>query len=224
MLGHNLDWWNTVMLSFLAIGAIAAVIVVVATAIVIKLQDKEFADAKEALEQYKISAKAEADIKINAARDEARTQNKILEKATADANKAASEANERAEQASKAASILNERAAALEAQAATAQRDAEQARLEQKKIEAAVAWRRLTAEQHKKLLDVLASAKFSMHLEYSQSDPEATQFADDIFRTLKEISRNRCVHTSSYYAAGTHWRDCLRRANYRQSEFRSGSE
>jgi len=38
MLGHILDWCNTVMLVFLGVGAIAGVVVVVSATIVVKMQ------------------------------------------------------------------------------------------------------------------------------------------------------------------------------------------
>ena len=55
MFGLSLDTWNNVMLVFLGLGALAAVIVVVSTVVIIKLQRLEAADATLAFEQYKLS-------------------------------------------------------------------------------------------------------------------------------------------------------------------------
>jgi hypothetical protein len=54
MFGLSLDTWNNIMLVFLGIGALAAVVVVVSTVIVIKLQRLEATDASLAFEQYKL--------------------------------------------------------------------------------------------------------------------------------------------------------------------------
>jgi len=160
MFGHDLPWWNAVMLSFLGIGAIAAIIVVVATAIIIKLQDQEAADAKDALEKYKITAKmdsdiaiakarADAEVAINAVREEASTQNKILEKATADATAHAADAN-------KAAADANDRAA---------------------KIMKDVAWRMLSPADANTLRATLESDIGDVNIRYTDGDPEALFFA-----------------------------------------------
>jgi len=102
MLGLSLDAWTTIMLLSYGAAAIVATVVGVSTYAVVQLQKQAADDAEDALEKYKITAKADADVKISAAREEARTQNKILEKATADANKAAGDANERAAEIMKA--------------------------------------------------------------------------------------------------------------------------
>jgi len=54
MFGLSLATWNNIMLVFLGIGALAAVIVVVSTFVVIKLQRLEAENAGLAFEQYKL--------------------------------------------------------------------------------------------------------------------------------------------------------------------------
>jgi len=91
MLGHTLDWWNTIMIVFLGVGAIAAVIVVVATVVIVKLEKQSSAAADAALEQFKISARlqiAQATAISDSARAEAAEANNraaFLENQTAQA-------------------------------------------------------------------------------------------------------------------------------------------
>jgi hypothetical protein len=62
------------------------------------------------------------------------------------------------------------------------------AKLETERLRAQVAWRRISPEQHIGLAQVLSIHGFAMYFEYSQSDPEATQFAEDIYKSLTSIS------------------------------------
>ena len=71
--------------------------------------------------------------------------------------------------------------------AANSEKDAANARLETERLRAQVAWRRVSLEQHAKLVEALSTHCFSMYFEFSQADPEATQFAEDIFKSLKAI-------------------------------------
>lgn len=119
MFGHDLQWWNTVLVVFLAIGAFSAISVVVATRIVIKLQDQEAVDARRALEEYKVSAKRDSDIAIG--------------KVQADADVKITQANTEIEKA--------------KADAAEANRKAETEKLERVKLEAIVAPRTLRVDQ-----------------------------------------------------------------------------
>jgi len=75
----------------------------------------------------------------------------------------------------------------VEERVADAKRDAANAHLETERLRSQVAWRRISQGQHDKLVQALSSRRFSMYFEYSQADPEATQFAEDVFRTLKDI-------------------------------------
>jgi hypothetical protein len=59
MLGLSLDFWNNILVVFLGLGALAAIIVVVSTFIVIRLQRLEAADASLAFEQYKLGVSAQ---------------------------------------------------------------------------------------------------------------------------------------------------------------------
>lgn len=78
--------------------------------------------------------------------------------------------------------------AEADARAAEANKKAEEERLERLKLEAKVSWRRLSPEQHDKLVQALSAHSFAMYFEYSQSDPEAVQFAEDIFKSLKDAA------------------------------------
>ena len=59
MWGLSLDFWNNIIVAFLALGAFAAVIVGVATYIAFQLQEQETQDANAALERYKIGVAAQ---------------------------------------------------------------------------------------------------------------------------------------------------------------------
>lgn len=74
----------------------------------------------------------------------------------------------------------------VEERVADAKKNAENAHLETERLRSQVAWRRISQEQHDILVHALSGHSFSMYFEYSQADPEATQFAEDIFRTLKD--------------------------------------
>jgi hypothetical protein len=74
----------------------------------------------------------------------------------------------------------------VESKVSDAKKDADNAHLETERLRAQVAWRRISPDQHARLIDALSMHRFSMYFEYSQSDPEATQFAEDIFKSLKD--------------------------------------
>jgi hypothetical protein len=56
MWGLSLDSWNNVIVGFLALGAVAAVVVGVSTYIAFQLQKQEAKDSKDELDKYKIEA------------------------------------------------------------------------------------------------------------------------------------------------------------------------
>lgn len=93
MLGLSLNIWTAIMLLSLGAAAIAAAVVGVSTYAVVQLQKQAAADAEEAFEKYKVTAKADADVKI------------------AEATKEAAKANERAAALEKDAAALNARLA-----------------------------------------------------------------------------------------------------------------
>ena len=153
MFGHDLAWWNTVMLSALGLGAIAAVVVVVATAIVIKLQDQEAADAKFALEQYKISAKRDADIAITQARADADVK---INRTRDDAN------------------ISIER---LHQQNIILEKETSDAKLETERLKERLAWRVLSQDAIAKLKGALSGQLGRLNIYYPASDTEASYLA-----------------------------------------------
>ncbi|MBM3731902.1 MAG: hypothetical protein FJW24_00300 [Acidimicrobiia bacterium] len=75
MLGLDLDSWNDVMVASLAIGAAAAVVVLMATFAVIRLQKAESAAAKDEFERYKLAVSVD----IAGANERAAEANKIAE-------------------------------------------------------------------------------------------------------------------------------------------------
>ncbi|WP_162918206.1 hypothetical protein [Taklimakanibacter deserti] len=73
----------------------------------------------------------------------------------------------------------NERTAEL-------QKEAEAAKLEQERLRQLLAWRRLTADQMKKLVDELTGITFPVTLQVNNADPEATRFAADIGEVFQQ--------------------------------------
>jgi hypothetical protein len=88
------------------------------------------------------------------------------------------------------AARANERALSLEAQTATAQRDAEQARLEQKRIEVAVAWRSLLPDLQTKLATRLAALSGgTIEISWPGYDNEALALATQFVSTFQQANR-----------------------------------
>jgi len=74
--------------------------------------------------------------------------------------------------------------AGLEIAQATAR--AEEAILAQERIKAAVAWRRLTKEQHDKLVSAFKETRLSLFVCSLTGDPEGARFRDDIVKALSD--------------------------------------
>ena len=130
MFGFDLAWWNTAVLVSLALAAMAAVAVLVATRAVIMLQNQEAKDNSDALERYKLEVTA-----------------KVAES--------------------------NERAANLEKEAADA-------RLEQEKLKAQLAWQTMSRQAAETLTRRLSTKPGSVNVQYVANDPEAHAFAIQI--------------------------------------------
>lgn len=74
----------------------------------------------------------------------------------------------------------NERAAQLE-------KDAALARLETERLKTLMAWRRITTQQHARIVATLkGKVTDDVSVEFVDSDPEATQFHADLWQTLKD--------------------------------------
>lgn len=78
------------------------------------------------------------------------------------------------------------RAAALEKKAARLTKEAEEAKLETERLKAQVAWRRLPSDQRKMIVDDLTGKTLAIHFDYSQNDPEAMQFAEDLLKAIRD--------------------------------------
>jgi hypothetical protein len=77
-----------------------------------------------------------------------------------------------------------ERAATLESRAAELEKEAAEARLEQEKLKAQLAWRRLSDDQARTITAHLTGLAFKPTLSAITSDPESTLFALDIHRAM----------------------------------------
>jgi hypothetical protein len=155
-LSHSVDWWNTAMIWGLALAAIAAVFVVIATRIVVS-KTGELSTAQDLLSEAK---DRDRDVKI------------------AEAQKAAGEAHERASKA-------DERAFKTEKEAARLTKEAEDERMARVKIEERVAWRHLTKEQQSGIAGRLKRfANQWGNIGRVSYDAEITAFATDIAQTL----------------------------------------
>jgi hypothetical protein len=77
------------------------------------------------------------------------------------------------------------RAAALEKEAARLTKEAEEAKLETEHLKALVAWRHLSPDQQKIIVDDLSGKTLAIHFDYSQNDPEAMQFSENLLKAIK---------------------------------------
>jgi hypothetical protein len=77
------------------------------------------------------------------------------------------------------------RAAKLEKDAARLTREAEEATLETERLKAQVAWRHLSPDQQKIIVDDLSGKTLAIHFDYSQNDPEAMQFSEDLLKAIR---------------------------------------
>jgi hypothetical protein len=183
--GISLHGWEQLMLFSL-------LLVFATTAVVVILQRREAAEATRDLAQYKLTVEGKvADAKkegIEAGKTagDALLRAAELEKQAAQLRKDAAEANAalgaaQADIAKANAQIAgaNERAAALENEAA-------QARVEQERLKAQLAWRAIEPGKMQTLRTLLANSKGTVFIEYAANDPEATYFAIQIARIFDD--------------------------------------
>jgi hypothetical protein len=90
------------------------------------------------------------------------------------------------EQAKADTAKANERAAEFLLRAQQAGLEQEKMRLESEQVRKLSAWRRVSADQHAKIVKTLHGHTIVVTLLSPGDDPEAAQFADDIARTLTE--------------------------------------
>ena len=127
-------------------------------------------------------------------KDERISENEVnTEKAKADS----ASANALSEKAKEDAAIANKEAAKANSRAALLLKEAEEAKLEQEKLKAKLAWRRLSLEQHSRLAEIFKKRLLDVDVASPISDIEAGIFANDIYRTLKETGS-----TTNLIAAG----------------------
>jgi multidrug efflux pump subunit AcrA (membrane-fusion protein) len=115
----------------------------------------------------------------NARGEEAKAQ---VETAQADIAKANVEISE----ARRQAAVLERETAAAKERTAALEQEATEARKEQEKLKAQLAWRRISQAQHDQIVEALRGRLFRVHVTYPSTDPEAMVFADDIARTLQD--------------------------------------
>jgi hypothetical protein len=80
--------------------------------------------------------------------------------------------------------FADERIAANEAETARAKAEAAQARLEQERLKAQMAWRRVSPAQAQLIAGALQGKKLEFWLTYVGNDPEATIFREDLDQAL----------------------------------------
>jgi hypothetical protein len=136
---------------------VSLVAVAVATVFVLALTRKEASEIKREYDTYKLTV----DAKVAEARVEGI-------------------------KAGEAAGDALARAAALEKEAAKLAKQAEEAKLETERVKAQVAWRRLSPNQSKTIVNDLSGKTFAIHFDYLQNDPEAMQFSEDLLKTIRE--------------------------------------
>ena len=133
------------------------VVVALATVFVVALTRKEASEIKREYDTYKLTVDAKV-----------------------------AEAKAEGIKAGEAAGDALARAAALEKEAARLTKEAEEAKLETERLKAQVAWRHLSPDQSKTMIDDLSGKIFAIHFDYSQNDPEAMQFSEDFLKTIRE--------------------------------------
>lgn len=138
MWGLDLETWNNIIVGFLALGAISAVIVGVATYVSFQLQKQETASAQTALAKYQLETAGKV--------ADATTAGIAAGKAAGNAQAAADDAHVKLKQAEATIAQAN-------ARAAEANQTAETERLERLKLEARLAPRGLSAVQAARLTD-----------------------------------------------------------------------
>lgn len=149
MIGLSLDTWTNIMLSSLGAAAFAAAFLGVSTYAVVQLQKQEAADAQSALEQYKVSAKRDFDIAIGEA--QAAADVKI--------NKARDDANIAIEQIHQQNLVL--------------EKTTVDAKLEQERLKAQLAWRTVLPDVELALKSELEKNAGAVNVRYTDGDPEA---------------------------------------------------
>jgi len=102
------------------------------------------------------------------------------------------------EQARAEAARANERAAEFLLRAQQANTEQEKARLQLEKVRTLSAARRISAEQHAKIVKSLSGHTMTVNLLSPNNDIEAAQFADDIAQTLKEAGVTVNASTSLF--------------------------
>ncbi len=112
------------------------------------------------------------------------------------ANEHISQIFAQSEQAKADAARANERAAEFLLRAQQASAEQEKARLQLEHVRSLSAWRRVSAEQHEKIVNSLHSHPVTVNLLSPGNDPEADQFAADIAETLKMAGVNVNASTS----------------------------
>jgi hypothetical protein len=99
----------------------------------------------------------------------------------------------------KVVAILNGNAEDAKMRAAQSQQDAEQARLEQEKLKAQLAWRSLTPEIAAQMTSRLSTSKHSVILAYVSNDPEALWLAIQ-FSKIFDAAKWKVIPQSRTYA------------------------
>ncbi|HEX3860676.1 MAG TPA: hypothetical protein VHY35_03200 [Stellaceae bacterium] len=78
------------------------------------------------------------------------------------------------------------RAASLEKEAARLTKEAEEAKLQTEHLKSQVAWRHLSSDQRQIIVDNLSGKTLAIHFDYSQNDPEAMQFSEDLLKAIRD--------------------------------------
>ncbi len=162
-LSHSVNWWNSAIIVMMVVAALAATGLVVTQYVAVR-KAQQLSTAQSQLDTAK-----DSQLKINLKDKELRI---------ADAAKAAGEANAAAASANKEAGIARERASEANKQAARLEN--ENLILQQK-----LANRRISAEQHRVLVDLLSKKRGQIIIE-TMADSESGLFAADILKTFED--------------------------------------
>jgi hypothetical protein len=88
------------------------------------------------------------------------------------------------------------RAAAAEKEAARLTKEAEQAKADTEHLRAQVAWRHLSPDQSKTIVDDLSGKTLAIHFDFFQNDPETLQFSEQLITALRNADIVVYTHPS----------------------------
>jgi hypothetical protein len=181
MSADDVFWWsNWILIGALLVGVAATYAIVVSGNLKEAALKRQLADAGSAAASATERASA-----LEAEAANARERTAALEKESEGARKAIAEANASGEAAKAEAAKANAEIAIAKQQTAALENEAAQARLDQERLKAVVAWRILTPDTINHLAAGLGDPKGTALLGYTANDPEALYLVIQISKAFE---------------------------------------